>query len=110
PGGQTAAEKRYELEEGEVAVRSGRYWPIGSTPFFGGKVEYYRPSWYRQIKSGYQYTEQTFGSPLERLLFGYDFSPLRPLDPYRFEREHLEDRPYPVSGDYFTGPWGPLTS
>jgi len=35
--------------------------------------------------------------------------PLRPLDPYRFEKKHAKDRPYPVSGDYFSGPFGPIT-
>lgn len=110
PGGQTYDEKREELLEGEVAIRAGRWWPLGNTPWKGGKVNYYRPSWLRRLKSGYTYTDQTFGSPLERLAFGYDFSPLRPLDPYRFEREHAEDRPYPVTGDYFSGPWGPMTS
>lgn len=109
PGGQTMAEKREEIYEGETAVRRGRWWMLGSTPWEGGKVEYYRPSWYRRFMSGYQYTDQNFGSPMERLAFGYDFSPLRPLNPNWWEKKHAEDRPYPVSGEYFTGPWGPLT-
>lgn len=109
PGGMDYTEKREELLEGEVAVRRGRWWPFGNTPWRGGQVDYYRPSWYRRLQSGYQYTDQTFGSPMERLMFGYDFSPLRSLDPYRFEEKHMDDRPYPVSGDYFTGPWGPAT-
>lgn len=110
PGGKTYKERSDELKYGEVAVRSGRFWPLGNTPFRGGKVQYYRPSWYRRLKSGHLYTDQTYGSPVERLAYGYDFSPLRPFDPYRFEREHYSDRPYPVTGAYFTGPWGPLTS
>lgn len=110
PGGQTFDQKRDEIFNGEVPIRSGRWWPLGNTPWKGGRIEYFRPSWYRRLKSGYAYTDQTYGSPLERLAFGYDFSPLRPLDPYRFEREHYADRPYPSSGEYFTGPWGPLRS
>ena len=109
PFGMTAEEKRYQLEEGEVAVKSGRYWPIGNTPFKGGKTQYYRPSWYRRFKSGYKYTDQALGTPLENLAFGQDFSPLKPLRPYHYEDKWGRDRPYPVSGDYFTGPWGPLT-
>lgn len=109
PGGPNWEEKRKEILEGESAVRQGRYWFLGNTPFKGGKIEYYRPSWYRRLMSGYQYTDDTFGSPLERAAFGYDFSPLRPLDPYHYERKHKLDRPYPVSGEYFTGPWGPVT-
>ena len=110
PGGQTAEEKREELfGDQEVAIRKGRWWPLGNQPWKGGRVQYFRPSWYKRFMSGYQYGEQGWGSPMERLAFGHDFSPLRPLDPYRWEREHANDRPYPVTGEYFTGPWGPLT-
>ncbi len=80
-----------------------------NTPWSGGRIEYYRPSWYRRLMSGHTYTDDTFGSPLERLAFGHDYSPLAPLDPYHYEEKHRETRPYPVSSDYFTGPWGPLT-
>jgi len=109
PGGMGYEEKREQLLEGEVPVRQGRYWPLGVTPFAGGKVQYYRPSYYRRMKSGSTYTSDAFESPIERLAYGYDFSPLRPFDPYRFERENYFDRPYPVTGEYFTGPFGPIT-
>lgn len=110
PGGMDYEQKYHEIFEGEVAVRSGRWWPLGNTPWKGGRVQYFRPSWYRRLKSGYSYTSDTYGTPLQRLLYGYDFSPLRPLDPYRFERQHYSDRPYPTTGEYFSGPWGPVTS
>jgi len=109
PGGMSYAEKREQLLEGEVPVKQGRYWPLGVTPFEGGKTMYYRPSYYRRLASGSTYTSDAFGSPLERFAYGYDFSPLRPLDPYRFERKHYFDRPYPVTGEYFTGSFGPIT-
>lgn len=109
PGGQTMAEKREELENGEVAIRKGRWWPLGNTPWKGGRIEYYRPSWYRRFKAGATYTDETYGTPLEKLMYGYDFSPLRPFDPYHYEKKNYDTRPYPVTGDYFTGPWGPLT-
>lgn len=110
PGGPSYSEKKDELLNGEVAIRQGRYWPLGTTPFKGGKVLYYRPSYYRKLAEGSAYTTDSWSSPLEKLAFGYDFSPLRPLDPYRFERKHYYDRPYPVTGEYFTGPFGPATS
>lgn len=110
PGGKTYEQKHQEIFEGEVPVRSGRWWPLGNTPWKGGRVQYYRPSWYRRLMGAGTYTDQTWDSPLEKLAFGYDYSPGRLLDPYRFEREHYRDRPYPASGEYFTGPWGPLTS
>jgi len=109
PGGKTYQERRQELTEGEVPVRQGRYWPLGNTPFTGGKVQYYRPSWYRKFQAGALFTSDTYGSPAEKSLFYNDYSPLRPLDPYRFERKHYYDRPYPLTGEYFTGPFGQLT-
>lgn len=108
PGGMTAEQKREKIESGEVAVRENRYWLLGNSPWRGGKVQYFRPSWYQRIKSGSAYIPELNETPLERLAFGYDFSPLRPLDPYRREREDALSRPYPLSGDYFTGPWGML--
>lgn len=108
PGGQTASEKREELLHGEVPIRNGRFWALGNTPFKGGRIKYFRPSWYRRLKSGATYAPEMNETPVERLLFGYDYSPLRPLDPYRRERQDYRSRPYPLSGEYFTGPWGPL--
>ena len=111
PGGMSYEEKKDQLLNGEVPIRQGRFWPLGTTPFQGGKVLYYRPSYYRKLAEGSAYTpESPFESPMEKLAFGYDFSPLRPFDPYRFERENYYERPYPVSGQYFTGPFGPVTS
>ena len=109
PGGSTYSEKRDELLKGNVPIRQGRFWPLGTTPFEGGKIMYYRPSWYRKLQGGAMFTSDTYGSPVEKFMYGNDFSPLRPLDPYKFERKHYTDRPYPVTGEYFSGPWGPLT-
>jgi hypothetical protein len=108
PGGMTMREKKEQLVEGEVPIRQGRFWPLGNTPFKGGKIMYYRPSWYRKLQGGAMFTDDTYGSPMEKFLFYNDISPLRPLDPYRFERKHYADRPYPVTGEYFSGPFGPL--
>ena len=108
PGGMSYQEKRDQLTEGEIPVRQGRYWPLGNTPFLGGKVQYYRPSWYRKFQAGALFTSDTYGSPMEKALFYNDYSPLRPFDPYRFERKHYYDRPYPLTGEYFTGPFGQL--
>ena len=109
PGGMGYEEKKEQLLEGEVPIRQGRFWPLGTTPFQGGKIMYYRPSWYRKLQGGAMYTSDSFGSPVEKFLYGYDFSPLRAIDPYRYERKHYEDRPYPVTGEYFSGPFGPVT-
>ncbi len=108
PGGMSYEEKKEQLTEGEVPIRQGRWWPLGNTPFKGGKIQYYRPSWYRKLQAGAMFTSDTYGSPAEKFLYYNDISPLRPFDPYRFERKHYEDRPYPVTGEYFSGPFGPL--
>lgn len=109
PGGMNYQDKREQLVEGEVPIRQGRFWPLGNTPFKGGKIMYHRPSWYQKLQGGAGFTSDLYGSPMEKFLFYNDISPLRPLDPYRFERKHYEDRPYPVTGEYFSGPFGPLT-
>jgi len=106
PGGMSYGQKRKQLISGEVPIRKGRFWPLGNTPFAGGKIEYYRPSWYRRLQGGAMFTSETYGSPMEKFLYYNDFSPLRPLDPYRFEKKHYQDRPYPVTGEYFSGPFG----
>jgi len=106
PGGMGYGQKREQLLHGEVPIRKGRFWPLGNTPFKGGKIEYYRPSWYRRLQGGAMYTSDTYGSPMEKFLYYNDFSPLRPIDPYRFEKKHYKDRPYPVTGEYFSGPYG----
>jgi hypothetical protein len=110
PGGMGYQEKKEQLTQGEVAIKQGRYWPLGNTPFEGGKTMYYRPSWYKRLKTAPTYSSDFWETPAEKLAFGYDFSPLRPFDPYRFERKHYYDRPYPVTGEYFSGPFGPVTS
>lgn len=107
PGGSSYEDKKEQLTEGLVPIRQGRFWPLGNTPFAGGKVQYYRPSWYRKLQAGAMFTSDTYGSPMEKFLYYNDISPLRPFDPYRFEKKHYYDRPYPVTGEYFTGPFGP---
>ena len=67
-------QKRQQLLTGEVPIRKGRYWPLGNTKFSGGKIEYYRPSWYRRIQGGAMFTSDTYGSPMEKALFYNDFS------------------------------------
>lgn len=108
PGGMSGEERRQQLEQGDVPIRRGRFWPFSSEPWRGGDVKYYRPSWYQRLMGAPQYTDQQYGTPTERLMFGYDFSPGRLIDPYHYDKKHGAERPMPVTGDYFTGPWGPL--
>ena len=102
-------EIREFYESGEVAVRKGRFWGIGSsTPYTGGKVNRYVPNWYRRAKSDYQFTDTQYGSESEYWANNWMptlTNPLAPvrhffLDPYHYEKKHEEDRPYPISGGF----------
>jgi hypothetical protein len=76
PGGMNYQDKREQLVEGEVPIRQGRFWPLGNTPFKGGKIMYHRPSWYQKLQGGAGFTSDLYGSPMEKFLFYNDISPL----------------------------------
>lgn len=90
---------------GEEAVRKGRYWPIGNTPFTGMKVEYYRPNAYIRAKSHWEYTDSLYGSEDEYYANAWFPTPTHPLAPIKhfitnnrwLEEKHYKDRPFPVS-------------
>lgn len=101
--------------EQDVPVRRGRWWMFGKTGFFGGKAMYYRPHWYPLMRSRYQYKGQLFDSEAEELSTRSPLAPiLSPIlgqglwDPYRWEKKHYKDRPYPMTGELFepTTPFG----
>jgi hypothetical protein len=82
------------LEGKEVAVKKGRWWEFGMTPFEGSKTMYYRPNWYNRVlsqsKRKSMYGDEDI-SPLGRLTRSL-------IDPYWEEKRNYEDRPYPVAG------------
>ena len=99
-------EKKWYYERGDEEIRKGRFWPIGSnSPIYGGRVEYYRPSWYRRTIGDPKYTDVLWGSKEEywenHWLPTLD-NPIGPLkkilDPYHWENKHREDRPFVQSG------------
>lgn len=77
----------------EVAVKKGRWWEFGMTPFEGSKTMYYRPNWYNR----------TMIQADRHSMYGdEDISPVGELartlvDPYWKEKLHYDDRPYPVA-------------
>jgi len=99
---KTKEEKEEWYRTGEVAVRKGRFWPLGNTPFTGGKTEYYAPNWYRRTISDYKFSDSQHGSREEYFKNApiptprYPFAPIRHFfaDPYHWEQKHYEDRPY----------------
>lgn len=84
--------KRIYSGEQEVAIRKGRWWEFGRTPWEGQRVMYYRPHWYPRMLQRSKETS-IWGdkppTPLEqwwRKEFTYDL-----------EKEFYNERPYPIS-------------
>ena len=107
--GQSGEEIEDFYESGEVAVRKGRYWGIGSnTPFTGGKIDRYVPNWYRRMQSDYKFTDTMYGDESEYWENHWMptlTNPLAPIrhfitDPYHYEKKHVEDRPYAETGGF----------
>lgn len=94
--------RRIYSGEDEVPVRSGRWWDVGSTPFSGGRIKYFRPHWYAQMQSKAE-TVATYGSEdayWEHHPILHPFKYLK--DPYWLEKQNYEDRPYPVTSPAFS--------
>lgn len=106
-------EAMYSGEE-EVAVRKGRWWEFGkSTPYEGGKIEYYRPHAIARLNTR-AYQKGLYGDESEK----WDYDPL--LHPfkalfgsddwkYHYEQKYQYERPAPMTGTYgeeipFIGP------
>jgi hypothetical protein len=97
-----------EIYEGrqEVAVKKGRFWEAGMTPWGGSKTDYYRPGWYSRLRDDAK-TAEVYG--------GEDISPVGKavrslLDPYWLEKKRWDDQPYPYAGPDGSpfGIFGPL--
>lgn len=101
------ADELRDIYEGrkEVSIRKSRFWGLGSDPFEGGDVSYYRPHLVASMLSEPSITEAEYGSesqywshgtmfPTPHNVFGLGII----VDPYWHERKHYHDRPYPVSG------------
>ncbi len=103
----THAQAKRELSgEKNVPIRSGRFWEMGRQPFIGGKVTHFRPSLNYLATTGWEYSQEKYGSPMEYLMY-YDPLPTpfnmfgllsNVLEPYHWEEAHYYNRPYPVTG------------
>lgn len=96
-------------QSGEDPIRKGRWWELGSTtPWIGGRIEYYRPNLYRQVMSDYEYTDTMYGSRSEYWSNHWMpniYNPLAPINhfllrPYHYEEKHRDSRPYAVTGGF----------
>jgi len=84
----------------EVAVRKGRFWEFGTTPYWGGRIQYHRPNWFAQMRAAPEYTDTLYGSKGE---YWKHHPTLQSFtdDPYYWEKKHYYTRPYPVAGSPF---------
>lgn len=115
---RTVSEYKDYLREGYDPVRSGggglvdeffHLRLLGRTPFYGGKISYWKPNWYAMDAADANFSETGLTRdeyyanswlPTPR----QPFAPINKLfHPYYWENVHEEDRPYPVTGDMFTG-------
>ena len=102
------AHLKRELEgEKNVAVRSGRWWELGRTPYQGGKITHWRQSLPYLNTTGWEYSEEKYGSPLEYLAYAnwfptpfnaFGLNLIIPPASYYWEVKHYADRPYPLTG------------
>lgn len=107
-------ELKEHYEKGYDPVRKGRFWPIGGSEFFGGKISYFEPNITRTANVPWR-DIGVYGSVDEKWKHSLMPTPRHPLsplrywmDPYWLEKKHKYDRPYPVSGPMFDPqtPWG----
>jgi hypothetical protein len=91
--------------EKEIAVRKGRFWETGFTPFEGGEIDYYRPNWYAKLMDDAK----------DKELYGGSISPLGEAaraitDPYWLEKRRYHSQPYPITGPdgSMMGIFGPI--
>lgn len=104
----TAEETRKFYEDGEVAVRKGRFWEFGNTPFTGSKIEYFKPNWVRETIADVKFSDTLYGSREEYFANTWyptptnPFAPIRHFitDPYHYEKKHYYDRPYMITGGF----------
>jgi len=96
-------QKEYSGEE-DVAVRANRWWFTGSGKFGGDHIKYFDKGSYARMMAGTETKSKYGDAETERALnpIIHPFDYLR--DPYKFEKMHADDRPYPVWGmDVSTG-------
>lgn len=85
-----------------VPIRSGRWWDLGTTPVEGNRIKAYRPHWSVLHKSQAEKIS-LYGSEKEYWSHHPLLHPLKWLkDPYWLEKQHYEDRPYPITSPAFS--------
>lgn len=91
--------------EKQVAVKKGRFWETGFTPFEGGEIDYYRPNWYAKLMDDAK-NEELYGGKVSPF-----YEAMKTIsDPYWREKLRYHSQPYPVTGPdgSMLGIFGPI--
>ena len=108
---KSAEEVKDYYENGMDPVRKGRYWALGNSAFTGGKIDYYKPNWYRELNADAEFSDVKYGSRKEyfdNAWFPTITAPLAPVrhfitDKYHYEEKHYYDRPYLMTSPELEG-------
>lgn len=95
-------EKIYSGEE-KIPVKSGRWWEFGRSPWEGGKTKYYKQHWYPLMMSRYREKGGLYPSEDWKWQNHWLIGRLtgNKVDPYAWEKEYAEKRPYPITTGAF---------
>lgn len=103
-GSRKTARELQDIYSGDepVAIRSGRWWDLGTTPWEGNRIKEYRAHWTVLHKTRAEKVS-LYGSEKEYWAHQPLIHPLRWLkDPYWLEKRNYEDRPYPITSPAFS--------
>ena len=106
PGAIAGTDTSEELEaiysgEKEIGIKKGRWWEAGRSPFEGGRTQYFRkhfiPSYLSRGK-----VKALYGSEGDKILNDPILNPIGfIMDPYKWEKEHYYEFPFPVTAPAF---------
>jgi hypothetical protein len=103
-GSRKTARELQDIYSGQdpVAIRSGRWWDLGTTPWEGNRIKEYRAHWSVLHRSRAEKIS-LYGSEEEYWAHHPILHPIKYLkDPYWLEKRHYGDRPYPITSPAFS--------
>lgn len=98
--GRSSEELRKEFSgEEEVANRANRWWLMGGNRYEGDHIKNYQASWVARTLKNTKNEALYDGDMKKKLDYDPIYSPLKYLkNPYRYEQDTQDSRPYPVWG------------
>ena len=97
--GETSEELQKQFSgEKKVAVKANSGWIFGGEDYEGGKTKYFDRHWYAKLKANVS-TKVYYGDESTKYELNPIINPFGYLaDPYKLEKMHEKDMPYPVWG------------